>query len=478
MFIISADALAQDWVQTNGPVGDTIYEMIISPSGNIIVATGSHIYRSDTSGLNWKDVADFPCKNTLFIYDSIGHYFLLANETSIYNSTDDGMTWTLIYQDSSLQRITSIIDRGDIWIGTVGNVYRSLDKGYTWELAYNPSNLAFGPDGSEYLGNFDYMITDIYGNGFGFSNSEKKPAMYRSKHNLTWSLFNEGLSCTKAYSMIRTNNGILIVATDSGIFTLEPGGCKWKNFSDGLTTLSILSLATDRKGHLYAGSDGIGIFKSTKSFDIPLKLTGLLSMDSTLDFDTVSVSATSCKDILIRNTGLAPLTLQSITTLDPFPFFAADESVNKLPLTLKPNDWAMISICFRPHQPAHYASSIIWNTDIDPSLCIGTSNVTKLSGFATESQSVDTKLHNHNFSIQPNPIHSKAEINFSTASSNHVKIECFDMLGRSRMILTDMNCGAGENSFVWDTTTLPDGAYFVQYTNGMAHSSQSVIVVH
>ena|SRR5437879_324393 len=137
-----------------------------------------------------------------------------------------------------------------------------------------------------------------------------------------------------------------------------------------------------------------------------------------------------------------------------------------------------MSICFHPYQPAVYASSVVWNTDIDASLCTGIPSESALHGVAVIKSSVPAGESNADFFIQPNPIQDKAEIHFSSLNESYVKVECFDMLGRSQKIIVEGNYGTGDNSLSIDFSGLPSGAYTVHYTKGETRSSQSVIVTH
>jgi hypothetical protein len=351
--------------------------------------------------------------------------------------------------------------------------YISSDLGETWN--YVPT------DYTHFYGLFT-VVGDLHSNLYAVSDYpvlENMTVRRSVDDGLTWSMFDDGLDRSQGNNiagLIETPDGTVFAYTSSGIYKHGVDDCSWTSFSEGLPAKEINCMTYDRNGRLYAGSDGNGIFKSTQTFNKIPKLIGhpLLSK---LDFDTVELKTNTCQNTTIKNIGLAPFILKSFTVTDPVPFSVADESAKKLPIVLNPKDSITMTICFHPPQPAHYASSIIWNTDIDASLCTGIPSESFLEGIAVEKSLVDAGPK-ENFSIQPNPIHSQAEIHFSTISSNHVKIECFDMLGRSGMILTDMNYGAGENSVVWDASNLPDGAYIVQFTIGSIHTSQSVIVVH
>ena len=87
---------------------------------------------------------------------------------NIYRSTDDGLTWTIVFTKVSSTIFVKMVDMGTgIWLaygGAAGSsgreVYRSIDGGTTWELVYGdgegvasgrvPPDYHFIGDGCEY----------------------------------------------------------------------------------------------------------------------------------------------------------------------------------------------------------------------------------------------------------------------------------------------------------------------------------------
>jgi len=271
--------------------------------------------------------------------------------------------------------------------------------------------------------------------------------------------------------MIELPDGSIAAATDNGVFILSLGDCKWRSFSSGLWNLDIRSLTCTPQGVLFAGAAGVGAFKSTKAFNVAPKLTGRL-LTGDIDFGTVALGDTVCRDIFIENTGLAPITLtKSYTILDPLPFSIDPQSIARLPITLNPKDYITMTVCFHPPQTANYISEIDWSTDIDPSLC-SISRQTGLHGIAVQKSSVQNFSPSKiNFSIHPNPVSGNLlKVSFTETLPQSSIISVFDVLGKE---VYHTNLAAGRKEFDLPIRELSEGMYYVRLeTDGVTETKQ------
>ena len=353
---------------------------------------------------------------------------------------------------------------GILYIIVNQGLYHSRDIGATWKLLTIDST-----------GNIWNFISDANGNIFAYlpDNIPSPSGMYRSTdEGETWTFFNKGLTCTRVNSIIELSNGAIAAATDSGIFTLPLEGCEWQPYSSGLWTKNVLSIGCSKSGQLYAGSDGCGVFKSTKLFNDTLNFTGAIDPGGPVDYKTIQTGTTSCRNITLKNRGVKPLTIQSYTVVDPTPFSLSDESAKKFPITLNPNDSVVMTICFHPPQPAVYASSIIWNTDIDPSLC-GIRRETELHGVATQNSDVKNPPNKINFSIRPNPVSGNSiTITFPEASGKNRILAIYDVLGRE-MYNAEISDGVSE--YEAPVGNLSEGIYYSRLSSGTVVLSEKFV---
>ncbi len=496
-----------NWERPPFPTGSPS-TLVVHPNGNVISLNENNLWHSNDIGANWQMDTTLQETSGRLVIDSSKNVFLVGLKNFRYN--DVSKTWdfvSVLNSHASVVYDAIVIPSGIFFAATGVGTLMSPDNGLHWNsfhsvqinsLAINRKGILYEGVGGTLLeifrsedtnktkaqfsmientpGAVQSLITDFYENVFAACYTSSFN-MYRSiDQGKTWTEFGRGLSCTKMNSMIELPNGSIAAATDSGVFILPLLGCEWIPYSSGLWRKNVPNIACSKSGQLYAGSDGCGVFKSTKLFNDIVKLTGIIDPGS-LNYDTVTIGSATCLDVTLKNRGLKPFTIHSLTITDPVPFSVSDESVKKLPAILNPKDSIKMTICFHPTQPARYTSSIIWNTDLDVSLC-GIPRESILEGLAIQKAFVSSESQESKFSIHPNPIAEKAEIHFSLSRPDHVKLECFDMLGVRLKILADGNYEPGDNSLVWDTSDLPAGIYTVECTFGTAHSSHSVIVLH
>jgi photosystem II stability/assembly factor-like uncharacterized protein len=106
-FFLSTDQGA-NWVQKNNGLGnDTVVgDINVTKNGTIfitaVVKQGSSdrykIYRSTDNGSNWAFVLQLSNGYNSFLENSAGTYFLPSGTDNMYQSTDGGVTWTLLTQ--------------------------------------------------------------------------------------------------------------------------------------------------------------------------------------------------------------------------------------------------------------------------------------------------------------------------------------------------------------------------------------------
>ncbi|MEM8485725.1 MAG: spondin domain-containing protein [Bacteroidota bacterium] len=108
---------------------------------------------------------------------------------------------------------------------------------------------------------------------------------------------------------------------------------------------------------------------------------------------------------------------------------------------------------------------------------LATFTFTLLSSVNTES---DTALPN-SFTAQlpyPNPFSLTTQLAVTTAETEHVQIEVFDILGRQRALLFAGTLSAGQTFRVaFDASGLPAGQYIVRYSHGTRRTSQLITLI-
>jgi len=475
------------WQQVNFPTGRA-YALISYPNGQLVAASGfsdekSTIWLADSLGFNWKFIADSGWGNTgFFILDSSKNIIFIDDEI-MFRSTDSGKTWSQMKINLSVQiNCILTLPNGDIVVGSNSfGTFKSEDGGFTWNWdnsSVSYSSFALSHDSTFYRAYYidefrniygakgnppsgtdiiKCLATDLYDDIFAVALSQTGGIrMFRSaKMGQTWSEFGSGLNCTYVYSLLELPDGSIAASTDSGVFILPLGGCKWESYSEGLWTKKVPSIAVSKKGELYVGTDGCGVFKSTKTFGGPPKFTGFLSPDGIM-YDTITVGETNCKNAMIKNTGFVPLIITSYAVTDPTPFSVTSKL--NLPVILNPNDSIIVNICFHPSQPAVYASSIIWNTDIDSTLC-EINRETTLNGVAVVKSDASLSSYAH-FSLYPNPANGNS-LFITQEIEQPASVIIFDVLG-TEVLRKEISTQETEISI----SELPSGLYYFYLKSG------------
>jgi len=78
----------------------------------------------------------------------------------------------------------------------------------------------------------------------------------------------------------------------------------------------------------------------------------------------------------------------------------------------------------------------------------------------------------------PNPFSSSTTIGFNLATSGHVRLEVFDVAGRSVAVLTDGAYATGTYRLRWDGRRLGPGLYFYRLTAGNRVSTLAMTRAH
>ncbi len=199
--------LKSQWINTNGPFGGEVKQMISDNSKIVTIISGS-VYISQDFGNTWNKT-----KGILNIFpDDIalkGNNIIVTSSDKVFISNNLGDTWKEITSNLANVFITCItVDGNDIYLGTSSKgIYKSSNEG------------------------------------------------------VSWSLKNNGHSTDNVQSIIK-DNGKLFSCTWTEIFSSTDSGENWvlvkKNFTGGI----LMSCLTISGNNFYVGTSGNGVFRS------------------------------------------------------------------------------------------------------------------------------------------------------------------------------------------------------------------------
>jgi photosystem II stability/assembly factor-like uncharacterized protein len=281
----------ESW-QIVGMVAGTIWQGLITESGEIYAATDGGVQKYNSSSGNWFVFGLNEVKS--IIIDNDDALFAGTRWNGVYVSFDDGNTWNLTSSigGSGIELFTMVLyPDNSILLGTNDYIKRSTDKGTSWTKINNqlPSSI---------IGNLD-ITTDgiIYataGTKLSRANDIEsdfiiiKDSVYVPDRNgvalgdyglifLTDSYFDPGIfkstdygsnwikiSDNPASSISVLDNKYVVTGHDSGdiMFSFDLGET-WSTISQELPANSTIYWSQiDSNGYLYCAASGFGLFRS------------------------------------------------------------------------------------------------------------------------------------------------------------------------------------------------------------------------
>jgi photosystem II stability/assembly factor-like uncharacterized protein len=258
------------WLMSSNGINDIGYRSVeaiyVTESNDIIIGTyspnGSKIYRSTDNGNNWYVVSpDFGAK--AFTSDNNGIIYAFGTAVGgltggMHKSTDEGVTWEQVTSvpGGTVQMDIAINDSGHIFI-TGYEILRSTDNGITWEdigtgyivpgvivtsIAINDSGHIFVGSTQEYVSNSGILRS--------IDNGE------------TWTQLKMGIRIDDHHNIVINSQGHIFAGSYGwGIWKSTDNGLNWAQHNNGFQHIYIRSMHISN-GVLYAGTVGGGIYRS------------------------------------------------------------------------------------------------------------------------------------------------------------------------------------------------------------------------
>ena len=107
----------------------------------------------------------------------------------------------------------------------------------------------------------------------------------------------------------------------------------------------------------------------------------------------------------------------------------------------------------------------------------GSGNNTTYYYFGSATSINESSTDMFQFSVSPNPIVKTAEIKYEITEQGNVKIELFDVTGKSVKIIVDENQSKGKHSVSFDKSNLSAGNYFFTISNANATETKKIVIV-
>lgn len=237
-------------------IDDIILSLTVSPDNSIYASTFyDGLFRSTNAGSSWNHMnlsfPNWPTPIWLVASDSSGIIYAGPANQGIHRSTDRGATWSYLPSTGQLTGRSFIaLNPSEFFLGTDQGIYKSVDSGKTWIHLLSP-NL-----GSPY-------IEDLVLSPIGIFCSVTDDGVFISADStVSWVHSTTGLPPGRFLSAISNQKGDLFVGSDGqGVFRSTDAGITWSDASQGITGLTISSIAFSSSGRALAGTSR-GIYAS------------------------------------------------------------------------------------------------------------------------------------------------------------------------------------------------------------------------
>ena len=174
-----------------------------------------------------------------------------------------------------------------------------------------------------------------------------------------------------------------------------------------------------------------------------------------LDFGTVAVGDSSEWNLTIVNSGLAPLTIFSVSFQTPTTIFQIVDTAASVPI----DSFVQVRVRFKPDQPNQtYSNTLVIQSD-DPDQ--GTLEV-PLNGSSSGPSSVSEEPAPISFTLYqnyPNPFNPTTTIHFAIPVKGFATLKAYDMLGREVATIVHDELIAGEYKSEFRAEGLSSGIY-------------------
>lgn len=242
------------WEPMTGPYTASVLSMAADIEDDVFAGTHNGIYRSNTNGHAWIQSNDGLNNGAAQTVNSIavfGDEVFIGTEDGVYKSDDAGKSWKP-RSEGCPKYVHTIISKGDTLLaGTNQGIFRSINDGALWQPLNN--GITNHTD-----------ITALFISDFITYAATKDSVLYRStNHGETWTV-DKTFEKERIMCFARHKN-VILAGTEDGWIYRSDSVSAWKkldspqNVEDGWQ--NVLSLATDREGVFYAGTEA-GILRS------------------------------------------------------------------------------------------------------------------------------------------------------------------------------------------------------------------------
>ena len=255
--LATPDALAQQWVSTEGPYSGEVTAVAATPEGTLIAGTaGKGLFYRRALDSDWtRSLATAFDGITIYSIVAHGDHLVAAtNGKGIWRSADGGENWGNLSAGlgSLIVRALFVASDARLYAGVLSGLYRLNGSGEWVEQRG-------GIEGHDIRAIAENSEGTLFAGSFG------RGVMRSGDGGLSWNLQTEGLATTIIRSMAVNAGDEVFVGTFGGdvVQRSDDGGSTWVASNEGLAPTSIWAISIAPDGTFFVGSQREGIYTST-----------------------------------------------------------------------------------------------------------------------------------------------------------------------------------------------------------------------
>ncbi len=441
-----------------------IYSLAVS--GMNVYAGGHGVYRTTNNGTNWLPVESDSYMWVVYTLATSGDELMAGTRLGVFYSSGLGSTLSPINNGLPITDIPSMTVHGSyLFAGTQFNgVFRSSDNGESWSRVTNgPTSVSvwalhvagstlFAGTGSDIFRSDDdgttwTEVVTVLGVYVFFSRDGTIYAgtgngVYRSTDNgTTWEPRNNGITGLSIYSLAAFGTKLFVGTSDSvRVFSSSDEGVTWIPINNGLTRNHVYALAVC-ESTLYAGT-GDGVFR--------LNVDGE-SWTRMWDYGVTALTVISQSIFAGTYAGI---------------FRSSDDGITWTRVDTGLTSQWILSLTMTEHDLfAGTYSGSVWRRPIAEMISAVPSSSTELPRQFMLSQNY------------PNPFNPTTTMSYQLPTQSQVTLKIFDVLGREVATLVNGVEEPGYKSVTWDASKLSSSVYFYKLTAGSYIETKKLLLI-
>ena len=232
------------WTSTSGLIGAGNINSLLSAGTTVYASGDTSVYRSTDNGLSWAKIGTSAINanaSSFKLLAANGSKLYLKSNYGLHRSNDNGATWTAISTGLTVagsNASTMLVNGTTLFLGDASyGIWRSSDDGTTWSQVFSNSNV------SSFVSTGSTIFAGLAGSG-----------VLRSTNNgASWTGVNSGLTNFSVNSLA-LNGVTLFAGTNLGVFRSIDSGTSWTAVNTGLPANLTVNDLKAGNNFIYAGT--------------------------------------------------------------------------------------------------------------------------------------------------------------------------------------------------------------------------------